>query len=349
MICRHCGLDSTTPNVCSNCGQPLKAEEARASDGLVNPVTGTVTQTGKRRPPAPGISMPGKSASKSAGARKLPPLPPPSRIPDFKTEPSRRPAEPEIQLPHIEFEEVADTHTDVQNAAPALSPAPAAAAKPADVTVQTAAVNLYPAAPEAAPAASSRPARPSPSSPVDEVILLEPQKGIAFYLGRYAALLVPMLLLQGILTYFAPSISVIPYLIVLMVGALLLPVMRVTPFLEDDPDDIALAVVLGLLFGPGAGLIIYGVLALIRQTLNSSLAGCMIIGLAARLVMDVAHPGMHLTLQQILLNTMPFTSFTAAHFKLGWNIVRPAVLDWLSLAAIIGWVSASTLRRSHEG
>ena len=123
------------------------------------------------------------------------------------------------------------------------------------------------------------------------------------YLGVFALILVVM----GILSFIAKSLYVVPMVIAMFAGALLLPVMRVTPWADEDSDDVVWFVLLTLLFGPLVALIIYGTVAVIRQEFNASILGCLAVAALARIVGEVATSGTPI-IRQLFAVTSPFTT-----------------------------------------
>lgn len=217
------------------------------------------------------------------------------------------------------------------------------------IAMNTTAQTMYPAIPEQVtnqPETKQRvsSAYSSTSKEVD-LSLLPPPASRLPVIGRFVSFFLPVLLIQAALTYFLPKFYVIPWLGALVIGALLLPVLRVTPFPDEDPDDMAMFVILTLLFGPIAGLTIFAVIGALRQSINPALVGCFIVAICSLFVNAITlHSG---NLGHTILYTMPFTPFTAKTV-IGWPVIKVLLLDWMSLITLVGWYMSTSFRKLDE-
>jgi hypothetical protein len=160
-------------------------------------------------------------------------------------------------------------------------------------------------------------------------------------IGRYAGAFAIVLVVAAALAYLGPNYSAIPLVIAQFVGALLLPVLRLVPWQDEDSGDVMIFILLTLMFGPLVSLVIYGVLGAFRQ-LNPAIAGCMTVAALTRLTVDFAaraYPP-----AQILAQTMPFNH----QASLGFDLVKMLLRDWSGMLALAGWYTANIFHKFDE-
>jgi hypothetical protein len=413
MICKFCGMDSATSDVCSWCGKSLAAPEPEAlSAGDASPIVETSADTVNldlesavaprslptASAPASPTALTGGNASSpapSAAPRKFAPaVPPPSsqsrpRTPAPGTlPPAARPVTTSAPLTGSvpvapanfsltgEQASAATPETLIGSVPPSASPAPDmtpslleqadALATPPSISgsEHIAARPLQPPSstqespptaigtgvspawtsntPSVAPAAATMPDEAQRKAAVDAALLdsgPSPLQLLLRYVGAFALILIVM----GGVAFIAKPLYVIPMLIAMFVGALLLPVMRVSPWPDEDSDDLVWFVLLTLLFGPLVALIIYGTVAVLRQEFNASILGCLAVAALARIVGEVATSGMPIV-RQMLVVTSPFTTFR----HIDAHLVEMLLLDWSGFAALAGWYAASTFHKEDE-
>jgi hypothetical protein len=160
-------------------------------------------------------------------------------------------------------------------------------------------------------------------------------------LGRYSGAFALVLLMAGGLAYIGPNYSAVPLLVAQFVGALLLAVMRLVPWQDEDSGDVIIFVLLTLMFGPVVSLVVYGILGVVRQV-NPAIVGCMTVAALTRLVVDfAAHAASPV---QILAHTMPFLHPAQMDFKL----VKTLLKDWSGMIALAGWYFANIFHKFDE-
>ena len=420
MICKFCGMDSATPDVCSWCGKSLTAPEPKPLPGGDVSATGETPSLAAEAParsgaegaaslslpitsaPAPPAALTGGSPSSSAPsavpARKFAPaIPPPSSQSRLRTPSPSTPAPathtaaaPSAPLTgavvgdtapfSLTGEPMSAAMPDTligsvpplaASSAPSVTPSlleqadalatPAASATESIATrpLQTQPLPLpqtssdtaigtgvSPAwtsnAPSVAPSAATMPDAAQRKAAVDADLMdsgPSPMSLLLRYLGVFALILVVM----GILSLIAKSLYVVPMVIAMFAGALLLPVMRVTPWADEDSDDLVWFVLLTLLFGPLVALVIYGTVAAIRQEFNASILGCLAVAALARIVGEVATGGTPI-IRQLFAVTSPFTTFRHIDARL----VEVLLLDWAGFVALAGWYAASAFHKEDE-
>jgi hypothetical protein len=193
---------------------------------------------------------------------------------------------------------------------------------------------------------------PSPTHPVapstqtrDAVV----EQGIRFFdspvakllVARFSAIFAVMLVIEGALSYLlrhGPAES-LPLLVTEIVGALLLPILRVVPWAEEDNSDLVLFILLNLMFGPLVALMAYGLFSLVRQDVNPGIMGCLIVASLSYGVYMAIQDSLSLTA------TMPFGQL---NHQLGLKLVQQLLLDWSGLLTLVGWYVASTFRKLNE-
>jgi hypothetical protein len=128
------------------------------------------------------------------------------------------------------------------------------------------------------------------------------------------------------------------YLLWLGVGSfaacILMPVIGVAPYAEDDSDDIAWAIGLILILGPFVGGLLYGVICFVRQSWNPAIAGVFLSYLFVRIGVDVATGHDVISMfSKMLPELSDWVSFAAR---------------WMPLVGIAGWYSASVFHKTDE-
>ena len=161
-------------------------------------------------------------------------------------------------------------------------------------------------------------------------------------LTRYLGVFAGILLATGILSFILKRFYIAPMLIAMFVSALLLPIMRVTPWADEGSDDLVWFALLTLLFGPVVALIIYGVMALARQDFNPSILGCLTVAALVRVVAELASGGV--ALGHLIQATSPFSSLGHIDARL----VEMLLLNWAGFVALAGWYAASSFHKEDE-
>lgn len=167
--------------------------------------------------------------------------------------------------------------------------------------------------------------------PLDDIVIVTESVNLPRQLGIYLVLLAVM---TGVLVALG---SIVPtwYLALLGVGnfvaGLLMPVLRVVPFGEDDSGDVAIAFVLMLLFGPFAGAMIYGIVCVMKQDANPAIVGIFISSLVVRAALDLATG-------HSLANMVPFKDPTVMGFA----------AQLMTLVAVAGWYAAAPFHKDDE-
>lgn len=154
---------------------------------------------------------------------------------------------------------------------------------------------------------------------------------VARFLGIFAILLCA----GSAIAYFAPSAYVAPLLLVNFIGAILLTVMRVVPWQDEDSDDVFLMIVLTLAFGPIVSLVIYSVLTALRQDGNPAMLGIMSVAALTRIGIGLATGTLSSWWQ---LMPFPLTGFT----------VEMMFVNWAGLVALAGWYMANVFHKLDE-
>ena len=161
-------------------------------------------------------------------------------------------------------------------------------------------------------------------------------------LTRYLGVFALILLATGLLAFVAKRFYIVPMLIAMFVSALLLPILRVTPWADEGSDDLIWFVLLTLLFGPVVALIIYGVMAAARQDFNPSILGCLAVAALARVTAELASGGV--AIGHLIQATSPFGSLGHIDARL----VEMLLLNWAGFAALAGWYAASSFHKEDE-
>lgn len=161
-------------------------------------------------------------------------------------------------------------------------------------------------------------------------------------LTRYAGVFALILLGVGLLSFVVKSFYIVPMVIAMFAGGMLLPILHVTPWADEDSDDLVWFVLLTLLFGPVVSLIIFGMVALVRQEFNPSILGCFIVAGLARVVGELASGGVGIP--HLISATSPFGSL--GHIDA--HLVEMLLLNWAGFAALAGWYAAGSFHKEDE-
>ena len=161
-------------------------------------------------------------------------------------------------------------------------------------------------------------------------------------LTRYAGVFALILLGVGLLSFAVKSFYIVPMVIAMFAGGMLLPILHVTPWADEDSDDLVWFVLLTLLFGPVVSLIIFGMVALVRQEFNPSILGCFIVAGLTRIVGELASGGVGIP--HLISATSPFGSL--GHIDA--HLVEMLLLNWAGFAALAGWYAAGSFHKEDE-
>jgi hypothetical protein len=152
---------------------------------------------------------------------------------------------------------------------------------------------------------------------------------------RYLAVFAVLLGIGMAVAYFAPAAYVAPLLLVNFIGALLLPVMGVVPWQDEDSDDVFLMIVLTLAFGPVVSLVIYSVLTALRQDGNPAIIGILAVAMLTRIGIGVVAGNVSTWWH---LMPFPMTGFS----------VPLMLVNWAGLFALTGWYFANVFHKFDE-
>ncbi len=356
MICKNCGLDTQPGPVCSHCGAALSQSNDRAAEAQPASVPGATAASGaQRKVPVPGVVP---RAGRQAQASGYVPVP---RGPaSVNTQAEAVVAAAAAPIASVSVQATATGHVEeslpIKEAVPTArkleEPSIAAPAVVENEPVEPRGTMFPPVSAVQQNAAAKPVEAPRKRVHVDDLEIDEvkihrsPAVGLAMYVG----IMVPVLGLLAAVGHFLPAVYVIGWIAAQFAGGLLLPLLRVTPFSDEDSDDIALAVVLTFLFGPAAGFVIYLLIGLLKQNINASIAGCLFVATLCRITVDVARPQAGaMNIVHVLMYTMPFTPIhNAEHLALGWPLIRTLLLDWMSLVTLLGWIAAVMFRKLDE-
>lgn len=192
---------------------------------------------------------------------------------------------------------------------------------------------------ETTPAKTAQPVTLPPVRKAEKIKLHWDQPAMGPLIARYAGVYAVILALSALFIFVHPQTFVIPMIVAQTIGALLLPVMRVAPWADEDADDgwfLLLFLVIGsfvMVCGPAIALIFYIVLAIIRQNANLAVMGCLIVAFLARLTAEAVtgHVGGALF--------VPYSVTT------NLNILA---INWTALTTAAGWYGASVFHKLDE-
>jgi hypothetical protein len=154
-------------------------------------------------------------------------------------------------------------------------------------------------------------------------------KSTANYLGSLALLAT----LASVAVHFVPSWYLGLMAVSNFVACMLMTVMRVVPFSDDDSSDMPLALALFLLAGPFVGFIAYIILGIMKQDANPAIIGIFITYLCIRIPLDLVY-GASLS----NLFNLPFADITPAGLA----------TMWMTFAGLLGWLCANMFHKTDE-
>jgi len=163
----------------------------------------------------------------------------------------------------------------------------------------------------------------------------EPVTSMATLVARYLCALAGIVALTCLLAHAYREYYVLTLIASMFGAGLLLPIMNVVPKQRDDSDDVWIFMGVTMVFGPAIGLIIYAVIGLLRQSANPAVVGCFIVSIVLQLAVYLAAS------PTLLLFGPPWVQ--TAGFD-----VRVLLVNWCSVAALVGWASANVFHRFDE-
>lgn len=176
-------------------------------------------------------------------------------------------------------------------------------------------------------------------SSVVEDMALEERRDLLQQLGRYAGVLVAIVLVTTGLAAMVKPMYLLWLALANLAGCIVLPVLRVVPFAEDDSDDIALAGALMLVLGPVVGGVVYGVACVLRSTFNPGIAAVFLVYLLTRVPIDAAVGNGALS---VFHASMPWAKPADAT----WTNHLLAL--WMTFAGVAGWYGAALFHKLDE-
>ena len=139
-------------------------------------------------------------------------------------------------------------------------------------------------------AASGRPTNVR-KGPEPDVILNwddAPSEPTTSKITRFILVYAAILATVGVFTFAFKPTAIALMCLGLFSAGLLAPVMRAVPWQRDDSDDVIWYALFTVIFGPAIGLIIYGVMGLMKQGVNMAMVGCFLITLTMHIIIYLA-------------------------------------------------------------
>lgn len=158
-------------------------------------------------------------------------------------------------------------------------------------------------------------------------------KRVRWFLFIYAAILV----MTGAAAFFNQK----PYWVSLFISNLIvgvvMPVMKVVPWQDEDPDDVGWLFVGTLAVGPVASFCIYGAYSLLRRATNYAIVGCLAVSACTRIVVElsVGSP----TMKWLLV---PWSgNYTVP-------VAQVFYVSWAGLFTMLGWYLGNIFHKLDE-
>lgn len=156
---------------------------------------------------------------------------------------------------------------------------------------------------------------------------------------KFAAIFAGILAVSSLAAHTMPGNYVLPLVVSQFFGALMLPIVRVTPWAEEDTDDFGLFILLILagsfviLCGPVIAFVIYVIISLVRQNTNPSVVACLAVASIARVIMEIAATGWSTALFTPLGSTFS---------------MKLLFISWTGLVPLAGLYAASIFRKLDD-
>ena len=163
---------------------------------------------------------------------------------------------------------------------------------------------------------------------------VEPEVSSAAVWGKFAAALAGVLAISGALALALKGNILLPLLLANFAMGVLIPVLRVGPWQDEESDDSIFLLVLTTIFGPFVALVIYSVMSAVKQMTNPAVLGILISAAAIRLALVTMTGGFTFAM---------LTPLQPGHF----SILRLA-LQCGGLIGMIGWLFANFFHKLHE-
>jgi hypothetical protein len=163
----------------------------------------------------------------------------------------------------------------------------------------------------------------------------DPVTSMATLVARYLCALIGIVALTCLIAHAYKEYYIVALVASMFGAGLLLPIMEVVPKQRDDSDDIWIFVGLTMVFGPAIGLIIYGVIGLLRQSANPAVVGCFIVTIVLQLAVYLAASPTRILFGPPWVQTSGFD-------------VLVLLVNWSGVAALAGWASANVFHRFDE-
>lgn len=152
---------------------------------------------------------------------------------------------------------------------------------------------------------------------------------------RYGVAFLGILLITYYIVGLAPPIYWLALMLCNVSSGMLLPVLKVAPWQDEDSDDIGWLFLGTLIGGPVVAFIIYGILSLMRREFNAGVLGCLGVSVLSRLTVEIAAGSP--TLNSI------FVPWGVGHL----NFTTFAV-GWAGLVTMLGWIVANIFHQLDE-
>ena len=186
------------------------------------------------------------------------------------------------------------------------------------------------------PVQEEKPRKPArkKTEPDLEIEWDKPELSSAAVWGRFAAAFAGVLVFAAALSLAMKPNILLPLILANFAGGMLLPILRVGPWQDEESDDSIFLFALTLIFGPFVSLAIYGVISAVKQMTNPSVLGILIVAAVTRFALGAAVGAFSLS---------SMTPLQSGHFD-----IVTLLLQWGGLVGMGGWVFANFFHKLHE-
>ncbi len=151
---------------------------------------------------------------------------------------------------------------------------------------------------------------------------------------RYSVAFLGISLITYYIVALAPPIYWLTLMLCNIFSGMLLPVLKIAPWHDEDSDDIGWLFLGTLVGGPVVSLIAYAAVTMLRREFNPGVLGCLAVSAVSRLTVEIAAG-----------------SPTLSHIFIPWSAgVTPTIfaVSWAGLVTMLGWILGNVFHKLDE-
>lgn len=171
--------------------------------------------------------------------------------------------------------------------------------------------------------------------------------GTTQQIGRFALAFLGLMLAMAGLTHLVPDYAAVPLLVAMFAAGILLPVMKAVPYQSDDSDDLVWLILLTCIFGPGIGLLIYGIKGVLLRDMNMAVLGLLTVSFLGYVVFQCVAPLPPVTPDagESFFNFMKLAPPWSQVTRYGYAAL---FYNWVAIVAMVGWFVGNVFHKLDE-